>query len=169
MTYYKLYNSPIGEILLTSDGKYLTGLRFISDADASKIHPNLTQEDIDVFNMTSKWLDIYFGGKQPNFTPKYRLDNLSPFAQLVTTEMLSIPYGKTITYGEIAKRVAAKLNTKKMSAQAVGGAAHRNPICIIVPCHRVIGTNNKLTGYGGGLDKKITLLNLEGHNFVKNE
>lgn len=86
MTYYKLYNSPIGEILLTSDGKYLTGLQFISDADASKIHPNLTQEDIDVFNMTSKWLDIYFGGKQPNFTPKYRLDSLSPFAQLVTTE-----------------------------------------------------------------------------------
>lgn len=168
MTYYKLYDSPIAKILLTSDGKYLTGLQFVSNAYASKISPNLVQNDNDVLNMTSKWLSIYFAGNQPNFTPKYKLNNLSLFAQLVTTEMLAIPYGQTITYGEIAKRIAAKLNVKKMSAQAVGGAAHRNPICIIVPCHRVIGSHNKLTGYGGGLDKKVALLNLEGHNFAQN-
>lgn len=163
MTYYKLYTSPIGKILLTTDGEYLTGLQFVSDADASKTSPNLTLKDNNVFNLTSKWLDIYFGGNQPNFTPKYKLNNLSNFSRLVIAEILAIPYGKTTTYGEIAKRVAAKLNIKNMSAQAVGGAAHRNPICIIIPCHRVIGSHNKLTGYGGGLDKKIALLNYEGH------
>ena len=107
-----------------------------------------------------KWLDVYFSGEEPNFTPPLH-PNGSTFRKAVWQILLDIPYGQTITYGEIARRIAVMKNTSHMSAQAVGGAVGHNEISIIIPCHRVIGTNGSLTGYAGGIDKKISLLKLE--------
>lgn len=103
-----------------------------------------------------------FSGKQPNFTPAYTMLHLTAFRQEVMERLKAIPYGQTTTYGAIAKQIAAKKGIPRMSAQAVGGAVGWNPIGIIVPCHRVIGANGALTGYGGGLQNKIALLKLEG-------
>ena len=109
---------------------------------------------------TIQWLDVYFAEKEPDFTPPLHLIG-SDFRQAVWNILLSIPYGQTMTYGQIAKQLAKNTGIDKMSAQAVGGAVGHNPISIIVPCHRVVGTNGSLTGYAGGLDKKIALLKLE--------
>ena len=105
---------------------------------------------------TKRWLDVYFTGREPDFTPPLHPTG-SPFRQTVWQLLLEIPYGQTTTYGELAKR----LECGRMSAQAVGGAVGHNPISIIVPCHRVVGTNGSLTGYAGGLDRKIRLLEIE--------
>lgn len=107
-----------------------------------------------------KWLDVYFSGEEPKFTPPLHPTG-SVFRQEVWKILLQIPYGQTITYGEIARRMAVMKNTSHMSAQAVGGAVGHNKISIIIPCHRVVGTNGSLTGYAGGIDKKILLLKLE--------
>lgn len=206
MTYTAHYDSPIGGITLASDGHALTGLWF----DGQKHFPStLTKEtsedsDLPVFKQTRKWLDIYFAGKCPDFIPP-----LAPqgtlFQQKVWELLLAIPYGKTVTYGEIAQRfvetrliaslhgatpqsaflrgascsgaslrdaslkgaslqgtsIQGTLLTKNMSAQAIGGAVGRNPISLIIPCHRVIGANGSLTGYAGGLERKKYLLELE--------
>lgn len=109
---------------------------------------------------TTQWLDVYFAGKEPDFTPLLHLVG-SDFRQAVWNILLSIPYGRTMTYGQIAKQLAKNTGIDKMSAQAVGGAVGHNPISIIVPCHRVVGASGSLTGYAGGLDKKIALLELE--------
>lgn len=111
---------------------------------------------------TIHWLDIYFSGHNPNFTPAYRVDNQTPFRKDVIEILTKIPFGKTVTYGEIATEIAQKYGIPKMSAQAVGNAVGWNPICIVIPCHRVIGTNGKLVGYGGGIKNKEALLRLEG-------
>ena len=116
------------------------------------------EKELEIFKETSNWLDIYFSGKNPNFTPKYKLDNLSSFRKDVIDIMNSIEYGKTITYNDIAKIIAKKYGINRMSPQAVGGAVGSNPICIIIPCHRVVGSNGNLTGYGGGIKNKIALL-----------
>lgn len=122
------------------------------------------EKNLPIFEETCKWLDIYFSGKNPNFTPKYKIKGTTEFRQEVIDIMNTIPYGKTITYNDIAKRIAKEKNIEKMSAQAVGGAVGWNPICIIIPCHRVVGTSGSLTGYGGGMNNKISLLKLEGMN-----
>ena len=109
---------------------------------------------------TIKWLDTYFTGKQPDFTPLINL-NTTPFRKAVYDILLTIPYGQTMTYGEIAHFLAEQKGIQRMSAQAVGGAVGHNPISIIIPCHRVVGADGSLTGYAGGLDKKIELLKLE--------
>lgn len=114
--------------------------------------------DLPIFKETSRWLDTYFSGEEPDFTPKYKLAVLTPFRKQVIDIMLKIPYGKTTTYGNIAKEIAKNNNISKMSSRAVGW----NPICLIIPCHRVIGSNGNLTGYGGGLNNKIELLKEEG-------
>ena len=114
-----------------------------------------------VFNMTSRWLDLYFSGNEPDFMPPLKMQG-TDFRQAVWKILLDIPYGKTMTYGEIAARLARERGLKAMSAQAVGGAVGHNPISIIVPCHRVIGAAGKMVGYGGGLDRKIALLEMEG-------
>lgn len=119
------------------------------------------EKELEIFKETSNWLDIYFSGKNPNFTPKYKLDNLSFFRKNVIDIMNSIEYGKTITYNDIAKIIAKKYGINRMSPQAVGGAVGSNPICIIIPCHRVVGSNGNLTGYGGGIKNKIALLKSE--------
>lgn len=161
MTYTKRYMSPVGEILLAADDAGLTGLWFEgSKYFAAELPKTHIEQDTPVLLETIQWLDVYFSGKEPDFTPPLHLIG-SDFRQAVWNILLSIPYGRTMTYGQIAKQLAKNTGIDKMSAQAVGGAVGHNPISIIVPCHRVVGTNGSLTGYAGGLDKKIALLELE--------
>ncbi len=152
---------------MISDGEYLTGLWFIDSKDAFKHITDSEEKNLPIFKETSQWLDIYFSGKNPNFIPKYKIINLTPFRQEVIDIMNSIPYGKTLTYNDISKIIAKNRGIEKMSSQAVGGAVGANPICIIIPCHRVVGINGNLTGYGGGIKNKVALLTHE-HNDMKN-
>ena len=166
MTYRSFYKTPDGfsDLVMVSDGEFLTGLWFEGSRDAEK-HPQCCEEvPLPIFAETARWLDQYFRGENPSFMPKYKIQNLTSFRAEVMEIMLTIPYGKTVTYGEIAHRIAQNRGTRKMSAQAVGGAVGWNPLCIIIPCHRVMGASGALTGYGGGIHNKIALLTLEGHN-----
>ncbi len=121
---------------------------------------NYKAKSLPIFDLVRHWLDIYFSGKAPDFTPPIKLE-ATPFRKSVWEIMLTIPYGKTMTYGEIAGKIAEQYGLNKMSAQAVGGAVGHNPVSIIIPCHRVVGTNGSLTGYAGGIDKKLQLLKIE--------
>lgn len=150
------YQSPIGAITLVSDGNSLTGLQL---SYPSTPHL-LNSHDLQVFEDTSRWLDQYFSGTKPGFTPPLKPQG-TLFQQKVWHELLTIPYGQTTTYGAIAKRLNCR------SAQAVGQAIHRNPIAIIIPCHRVIGSDGSLTGYASGLEIKRQLLMLEDKNLKK--
>lgn len=143
-----LYQAPFGTLVLLSDGHALTGLDFAKNQETA------TEEDAPIFAETRRWLDLYFSGKKPNFIPPLKPQG-TPFQQKVWSELLKIPYGETTTYGEIARRVDCR------SAQAIGQAVHRNPISIIIPCHRVIGADGSLTGYASGLDIKRKLLQIE--------
>ena len=149
-------------MVMSSDGEVLTGLRFINSQNQSKYTMEFEEKDLPVFCSTKEWLDIYFSGRSPDFTPAYRIDRFTPFRKEVSDIMQSIPFGHTMTYGEIAALIAQKRGIKRMSAQAVGGAVGWNPLCIIIPCHRVLGAGRSLTGYGGGIKNKIALLKLEG-------
>ena len=161
MTYIFYYNSPLGKITLASDGTALIGLWFDGQKYfADTIADECEEESLPIFDETIKWLDIYFSGRQPDFVPKISIIG-TPFRKAVAEIMLTVPYGKTITYGEIARRLSSQNGKAKMSAQAVGGAVGHNPISIIIPCHRVVGTNGSLTGYAGGIERKIELLKLE--------
>ena len=163
------YKTPQGldDMLMCSDGEMLTGLWFEGSRGLLKRRLERAERDGAVFRETRRWLDIYFSGRQPDFTPRYRMDGLTPFRRDVVEAMCAIPFGETATYGDIAGALARKHGIAKMSAQAVGGAVGWNPICIIVPCHRVIGANGNLTGYGGGIMNKVRLLSLEGHDMSK--
>ena len=169
MTYKWIYKTPDGfsDMLMNSDGEYLTGLWFEGSKDAAKHVTDCEERRLYVFEDTIKWLDLYFAGKIPDFTPKYKLNNLTDFRREVIQCMLAIPYGETTTYGEIAATIAKKHGIAQMSSRAVGGAVGWNPICIIIPCHRVVGSNHSLTGYGGGLSNKIALLNLERNDMSR--
>ena len=160
------YDSPLEKMVLFSDGANLTGLYFDSSVNLGDFGANLCEistDSQDIFTRTKEWLDLYFGGKNPQFAPPLKFpDNASHFALRVWEILQGIHYGKTTTYGKIAKQIAREFGIVKMSAQAVGGAVGRNPISIIVPCHRVIGVNGNITGYAGGIDKKLALLRLEG-------
>lgn len=153
-----------GKLLLCSDGESLTQLDFIDSLDLHlKLDSSIDLQDLPIFTQTKKWLDLYFSGEIPQFTPKFIFSSDSSHFSLRVWEILQeIPYGKLITYGEIAKRIAQEFGISKMSAQAVGGAVGRNPIAIIIPCHRVIGANYNLTGYSGGISNKLALLRIEG-------
>lgn len=167
MQYMTHYTSPLGEITLASDGKAIIGLWFDGQKyDRSILLPEFQERELPIFTETKKWLDAYFAGKEPNFTPAIALD-CSPFRREVLQILMDIPYGKTITYGEIAKELAKKRGLAKMSAQAVGGAVGYNPISLIIPCHRVVGTSGSLTGYSGGIQRKLALLQLEKVNMEK--
>ena len=163
MLFKRRYITPeeFDDLIMISDGKKLTGLIFAGSEYARK--PSLTQNEtsLPIFDNTRKWLDEYFGGKIPSFTPEFDISSLTPFQQRVAALTLEIPYGKTATYGEIADIIAAERGITKMSSRAVGGAVGKNPICIIIPCHRVLGANGAITGYGGGISNKIALLNIE--------
>lgn len=169
MIYTYRYRTPndFSDMIMNSDGESLTGLWFEGSRDSSKHTMNCEEKNLEIFQETSRWLDIYFGGKNPDFIPKYRIENLTSFRQEVIDIMNTIDFGRTITYQDISKMIAEKRGILKMSAQAVGGAVGWNPICIIIPCHRVIGTNASLTGYGGGIQNKVALLKLEGHDMSK--
>ncbi len=169
MTYKYFYKTPteFDDILLNSNGEYLTGLWFVGSKDSLKHDSNCKEKELLIFKDTIKWLDFYFSGKEPNFTPKYKINSLTPFRKMVIDIMNKIPYGKTITYNDIAKEIAKIRGIEKMSSQAVGGAVGWNPICIIIPCHRVVGSNNSLTGYGGGIKNKVALLTIEGNDMTK--
>lgn len=169
MIYKCIYKTPNGlsNIIMNSDGENLTGLWFEGSRDSFKHTIDCEEKDLEIFRETSKWLNSYFNGNIPDFTPKYKIENLTPFRQEVIDIMNTIPYGKTLTYKDISKIIAKKRKIKRMSSQAVGGAVGWNPICIIIPCHRVVGSNGSLTGYGGGIENKIALLTLEGNDMRK--
>ena len=167
MQYITHYSSPIGDITIASNGTALTGLWFDGQKYfASTLGADYKEENLPVFAEAKRWLYVYFSGIEPDFTPPLCL-NGSPFRMAVWQILQSIPYGQTITYGAIAQQLAEQSGQTKMSAQAVGGAVGHNPISIIVPCHRVVGTNGSLTGYAGGINKKVKLLELEGIDTTK--
>lgn len=168
MEYLWNYETPAGfdNMWMSSDGDVLTGLWFDGSKSSAKHYRHGEEVLLPIFQETIHWLDLYFAGRVPDFTPAYSVGNLTAFRSDVQDIMREIPYGKTITYGEIASKIAAKRDLTRMSAQAVGGAVGANPICIIVPCHRVMGAKGKITGYGGGLDNKKGLLELEGIDYV---
>mgnify|MGYP004552081673 FL=1 len=163
MEYKWKYQTPddFSDMIMTSDGQYLTGLWFEGSRDTLKHQGDFIETKLPIFVKTIEWLDLYFNGKIPDFTPSYKIENSTPFRDLVIEKMNQIPYGKVVTYNDIAKLIAKERKIKQMSAQAVGGAVGWNPICLIIPCHRVVGTNGSLTGYGGGINNKFNLLKLE--------
>ncbi|MBO4264309.1 MAG: methylated-DNA--[protein]-cysteine S-methyltransferase [Bacteroidales bacterium] len=161
MEYTWHYDSPLGGMTLASDGEALTGLWF--DGQQYFGNPLDTEHEakmLPVFQDTCRWLDIYFSGEVPGFTPKLHL-RTTAFRKRVWEILLAIPYGRTMTYGEIASRIAREYDVPHISARAVGGAVGHNSILIIIPCHRVSGKYGSLTGYAGGLDKKGELLQIE--------
>lgn len=164
MTYTYTYKSILGNITLAGNENALTGLWFDGQKYfGSTLPEEYAEKKLPVFAETTRWLDIYFSGKDPGFIPPLSF-SASPFREMVWKILLSIPYGQAMTYGAIADKIAAEKGIAKMSAQAAGGAVGHNPISIIVPCHRVVGTNGSLTGYAGGMDRKIKLLELEKIN-----
>lgn len=157
MHFTRQYASPLGGVTLESDGEALTGLWF----DGQKYSggdPDARREaaPLPVLEETARWLDLYFSGRRPGFTPKL-CPRGTPFRRAVWEALLTVPYGETATYGEIARR----LGLGPASARAVGGAVGRNPIALIIPCHRVLGADGGLTGYAGGLERKARLLEME--------
>ena len=162
MTFLYPTPPPFSPIVLSSDGYVLTGLHFVQQGEAVDEQVGT----LPIFKDVTKWLDDYFAGKRPNYIPEYQINNATPFRREVLEILKTIPYGETITYGEIAVQIANNHNIDKMSAQAVGGAVGWNPIGIIIPCHRVLGIGKKLTGYSGGIHNKIGLLNIEGIKYA---
>ena len=161
MDFVHHYCSPLGQITMASDGTALTGLWFTGQKySADRPDTETEQAALPVFDQTDHWLDIYFGGREPDFTPALMMRAAS-FRKAVWEILLTIPFGHTMTYGEIAVRIAHEKGLPCMSAQAVGGAVGHNPIALIIPCHRVVGSNGRLTGYAAGIDKKAWLLTLE--------
>ena len=174
IAYTSQYDSPLGTITVACDDEAIIGLWFNGQRHFGNILPSKTVEIGEneprklmvgckanaLLEDARRWLDVYFSGQEPDFLPPLRYDS-TPFRKAVCDIMLTIPYGKTMTYGEIADMIAAERGIEKMSAQAVGGAVGHNPISLMIPCHRVVGTNGSLTGYGGGIARKVKLLELE--------
>ncbi|MBQ3378621.1 MAG: methylated-DNA--[Clostridia bacterium] len=166
MQYIYYYDSPLGGITLRSDGEALTGLWFDEELGIAEEMKTGVLKKLPVFLETGKWLDIYFQGREPDFTPKLCLKG-SPFQMTVWETLLGIPYGRTKTYKNVAEAARERMGALRMSAQAAGGAVGKNPVSIIVPCHRVVGSNGSLTGYAGGLFRKAALLRLEGNDMTR--
>lgn len=160
MLYKASYTSIVGTIELFSDGISLTGL-FLPKQRKNIIEEPLDGSGLFIIQQTRTWLDLYFSGHNPSFSPHLSFSG-TPFQHKVWQILKTIPYGQVVTYGEIARLLAKDSPSQKMSAQAVGQAVSANPISIIIPCHRVIGARQNLTGYAGGLDAKRTLLKIEG-------
>lgn len=162
--YYYIYNSPVGKLTIASNEKNVVGLWL----DGQKYYMEVLEDkeyqekETEVIKLAEKWLDKYFNNEKPE------IDELpiefigSDFRKQIWKILSKIPYGKVITYGDIAKQIAKRKGIRTMSAQAVGGAIAHNPISVIVPCHRVVGANGSLTGYSGGVKVKIKLLEFEG-------
>ena len=163
MKYIWTYKTPerFDDLVMCGDDEALTGLWFEGSRDDRRYACECERRKTPVFRGTCRWLDVYFSGRDPGFTPTYRMEGVTPFRQAAIDEMLKIPFGVTVSYGDIAKAIERKRGGR-VSAQAVGGAVGWNPICIVIPCHRVIGADGSLTGYGGGLGNKVSLLAHEG-------
>ncbi|NLK99641.1 MAG: methylated-DNA--[protein]-cysteine S-methyltransferase [Clostridiales bacterium] len=163
--YYKThYQSPLGDMLIASDEDNIIGL-WIADQkyiDTTMPKDMVENSQISILKEAIVWLDDYFAGKQPNLSRLPLAPIGGEFRQLVWSILMEIPYGELTTYGNIAKEVARRMGKDRMSAQAIGGAVGHNPISIIIPCHRVVGSNKNLTGYAGGIDIKVKLLEHEG-------
>ena len=156
MDYRMKYPSPVGELTVASDGENIIGLWLEGQKYfAATINEDAIEKELPIFDEARHWLDIYFAGREPDFLPPLAPRG-SEFRRAVWEELLRIPYGETVSYGEIARRLGGKT-----SARAVGGAVGHNPISIIIPCHRVVGAKGNLTGYAGGVDKKVKLLEIE--------
>ncbi len=168
MIYTNEYSSPLGSILLAGDEQGLTGLWFTEGGRyvGLGLKEGAVRRETEYFDRTKEWLDLYFSGREPGFFPQLHLTG-SDFRVRVGEIMREIPYGETVTYGWIAGRIARERGLGRMSAQAVGGAVGHNPICILVPCHRVVGADGSLTGYGGGILRKRALLELEGNDMSR--
>ena len=167
MEYISYYISPLGRMLIAADDEGLTGLWFEGQRYfALHLDENHEEKETPVLSETKRWLDIYFSGRRPDFTPPLHVTG-SDFHRKVSDIMRTIPYGKTMTYGEIASLIAERHGMERMSARAVGGAVGRNEISIIIPCHRVVGSSGSLTGYGGGIWRKVRLLEGEGVDMSK--
>ena len=174
IAYTSQYDSPLGTITVACDDEAIIGLWFNGQRHFGNVLPSeiveLGENELRTLKVGCKantlleearrWLDVYFSGQEPDFLPPLRYDS-TPFRKAVCDIMLTIPYGKTMTYGDIADLIAGERGIEKMSAQAVGGAVGHNPISLMIPCHRVVGTNGSLTGYGGGIDRKVKILELE--------
>ena len=161
MQYIHHYASPLGGMLLAADDTGLTGLWFEGQRHFARGLDDAHEErTLPLFDEAKRWLDVYFSGREPDFTPPLHLTGTA-FEREVWALLRAVPYGKTTTYGEIAAQLARQRGLAHMSAQAVGGAVGRNPISVIVPCHRVLGADGSLTGYAGGLARKRRLLALE--------
>lgn len=166
MDYIDIYESPLGTITLASDGEALVGLWFDKQKyDKATLAENELRPDVSVLAETRAWLDVYFGGKDPGPIPPVKPRG-TEFRQRVWKQLAEIPYGTLTTYGEIARRIAEETGSRA-SARAVGGGVGHNPISIILPCHRVVGASGSLTGFGGGMPRKIALLELEGVDLSK--
>lgn len=162
MQYITHYLSPLGDLLLAADEIGLIGVWFAGQKYyASSLEKEYVEIEIPLFNQVKHWLDLYFSGKNPSFTLPLHMIG-TPFQKEVWNMLCTVPYGKTITYGELAKQIAQKKGLSHMSAQAIGRAVGKNPISIVVPCHRVVGAKGTLTGYAAGIEKKEELLKLEG-------
>lgn len=169
MYYSHRYASPIGPLLMASNGRHLAGLwmqgqKYFGGTVDEPLTPDSQRQE---FINASAWLDAYFSGRNPTLADLPLAPNGTAFQQAVWRQLLKIPYGETTTYGAIGHEVAREMKKAGMSGQAVGGAVGHNPISIIIPCHRVVGSSGSLTGYAGGLHKKLRLLSLEGVNTVK--
>ena len=161
MTYVQHYDSPLGVILLAADEIGLTGLWFDGQKYfARDLSAERVEQNTPILSEAKRWLDIYFAGREPDFMPPLHPIG-SAFRRDVWDILLEIPYGQTTTYGEIARQLTGTAGLSRMSAQAVGGAVGHNEISIIIPCHRVVGTSGSLTGYAGGIERKVKLLELE--------
>ena len=162
MQYISRYASPLGEILLAADEAGLTGLWFAGQKYFARgLDAAAAERETPVIAQAKQWLDGYFACRAPACTPPLHPAG-TPFQRAVWDILRAIPYGQTMTYGAVAAQLAAQRGVPRVSAQAVGGAVGRNPIAILVPCHRVVGADGSLTGYAGGVDKKLALLTLEG-------
>lgn len=162
MHYTSLYQSPVGEMLIAADDIGVVGIWFRNEKYfAYCLDKENEPRETSVINESKRWLDVYFQGREPDFCPPLYMIG-TDFQIEVWNILREIPYGSTTTYNEIAKRIATNRGLERMSAQAVGTAVGKNNINLIVPCHRVVGTNNSLSGYAGGIDKKIRFLKLEG-------
>lgn len=174
MTSERSYDSPLGRLTLTDNGRALTGIYFdtqkravgsgmsgaIWEPDTASCKNRDEINGLSVFAMTCRWLDIYFDGRIPDFTPPLQPLG-TPFRRAVWEILREIPYGRTVTYKQVTEELMRRTGSIRMSARAVGSAIGHNPISIIIPCHRVIGSNGRLTGYAGGLDRKRRLLEIE--------
>lgn len=161
MTLGSFYDSKLGKMLILADENAISGCYFVNQKNYPK-HVIFDEIENSSISNAKKWLDIYYSGRNPDFSIEYSLKG-TDFQRCIWSYLMKIPYGTVTTYGEIAKNVAQSRGQKQISAQAVGNAVGANPISVFIPCHRVIGADGLLTGYAGGLEKKISLLELEGN------